>query len=106
MFFQGLWSTGINQIYSVPRVYLSQLLIVHLTNMPKYVSQIIQICFLINLRIPNTRVNLMNVIEPLCETEGFQKYLDQQQHEFNMSQQNISILEPLLCQVRERMQRV
>jgi hypothetical protein len=83
-FFHVLWPTGINQAYSVSRVYLSQLLIVRLLNIPKYFSQIIQICFLIHLRVPNIRVNLIDVIEPLCETEGFQKYLDQQQHELNM----------------------
>jgi len=26
----------------------------------------------------------MDIIEPLCETEGFQRFLDQQQQEFNM----------------------
>ncbi|CAF1046557.1 unnamed protein product [Rotaria sordida] len=108
-FFHVLWPTGINQSYSVPRVYLSQLLIVRLNNIQKYFAQIIQICFLIHLRVPNIRVNLMDIIEPLCETKGFQQYLDQQQQEFNLSrqddQQNVSILEPILCQVRERMKR-
>lgn len=83
-FFHVLWPTGINQSYSVPRVYLSQLLIMRLVNVPKHFSQMIQICFLIHLRVPNIRVNLMDVIEPLCETRGFRRYLDQQQHEFNM----------------------
>ncbi len=83
-FFHVLWPTGINQSYSVARVYLAQLLIVRLMNMPKYFAQMIQICFLIHLRVPNIRVNLMDIIEPLCETEGFQEYLDQQQQEFNL----------------------
>jgi hypothetical protein len=83
-FFHVLWPTGINQSYSVARVYLAQLLIVRLMNLQKYFAQIIQIAFLIHLRVPNIRVNLMDIIEPLCETEGFQKYLDQQQQEFNM----------------------
>jgi hypothetical protein len=83
-FFHVLWPTGINQVYSVARVYLSQLLIVRLMNVHKYFSQIVQICFLIHLRVPNIRVNLMDVIEPLCETDDFQRYLDQQQQEFNM----------------------
>lgn len=77
-----LWPTGINQSYSVPRVYLSQLLIVRLMNVHKYFAQIIQICFLIHLRVPNIRINLIHIIEPLCETTGFQRYLDQQQQEF------------------------
>ncbi len=82
--FHVLWPTGINQSYSVSRVYLSQLLIVRLVNVQKYFTQMIQICFLIHLRVPNIRVNLMDFIEPLCETDGFQQYLDQQQQEFNM----------------------
>lgn len=83
-FFHVLWPTGINQSYSVARVYLAQLLIVRLMNIQKYFTQILQICFLIHRKVPNIRVNLFDVIEPLCETEGFQKYLDQQQQEFNM----------------------
>ncbi|CAF1589478.1 unnamed protein product [Rotaria magnacalcarata] len=108
-FFHVLWPTGINQSYSVPRVYLSQLLIARLLNVHKHFAQIIQICFLIHLRVPNIRIKLVDIIEPLCETKGFQRYLDQQQQEFNMSrqddQQNVSILEPLLHQVRERMKK-
>jgi hypothetical protein len=83
-FFHVLWPTGINQSYSVARVYLAQLLIVRLWNIEKYFGQIIQIGFLIYLRVPNIRVNLMDIIEPLCETDGFQRFLDQQQQEFNM----------------------
>ena len=83
-FFHVLCPTGINQSYSVPRVYLAQLLIVRLVNVPKYFAQIIQICFLIHLRVPKIRVNLIDVIDPLCETKDFQRYLDQQQQEFNM----------------------
>ena len=45
-FLHVLWPTGINQSYSVPRVYLTQLLIVRLFNVPKYFSQILHICFL------------------------------------------------------------
>ncbi|CAF1358104.1 unnamed protein product [Adineta steineri] len=108
-FFHVLWPTGINQSYSVSRVYLSQLLIVRLINVHKYFAQIIQICFSIHLRVPNIRVNIMDIIEPLCETKGFQQYLDHQQQEFNMSrlndQQNVSILEPLFLQLCERMKR-
>lgn len=106
-FFHVLWPTGINQAYSVPRVYLTQLLIVRMFNMPKYFSQILHICFLIHLRVPNVRVNLMDVIEPLCETDGFQAYLDQQQQESVRydDSSNISIFEPLLELVRKRMKR-
>ena len=83
-FFHVLWPTGINQFYSVPRVYLAQLLIVRLLNLQKYFAQILQIAFLIHLRVPHIRVNLRHIIEPLAEKEGFQRYLDQQQHEFNL----------------------
>jgi hypothetical protein len=82
-FFHVLWPTGINQSYSVARVYLAQLLIVRLMNVEKYFAHIVQICFVIHLRVPNIRVNLMDAIEPLCETEGFQQYLDQQQQDLN-----------------------
>jgi hypothetical protein len=84
IFFHALMPTGINQLYSVPRVYLAQLLIVRLMNVEKFFAHIVQICFAIHFRVPNIRVNLMDVIEPLCETEGFQRYLDQQQQESNM----------------------
>jgi hypothetical protein len=83
-FFHVLWPTGINQTYSVSRVYLSQLLIIRLLNVEKHFTQLVPIGFLIHLRVPHIRVNLMDIIEPLCETDGFQRYLDQQQHEFNM----------------------
>ena len=84
IFFHVLWPTGINQSFSVARVYLIQLLIARLIHVEKYFAQIIQICFMIYLRVPNIRVNLMDMVEPLCETEGFERYLDEQQQEFNM----------------------
>ena len=84
IFYHVLGPSSINQSYSVSRVYLAQLLIVRLINVRKYFSHIIKICFSIYLRVPNIRVNLMDVIEPLCETKGFQSYLDQQQYEMNM----------------------
>lgn len=84
IFFHVLWPTGINQSYSVARVYLAQLLIVRLIDVEKFFAQIVQICFLIYLRVPNIRVNLMDLVEPLCETDGFERYLDEQQQEFDV----------------------
>lgn len=83
IFFHVLWPTGINQSYSVARVYLAQLLIVRLIDVKIFFAQIVQICFLIYLRVPNIRVNLMHLIEPLCEIDGFERYLDEQQQEFD-----------------------
>lgn len=84
IFFHVLGPSSINQAYSVARVYLAQLLIVRLLHVRKYFAQILQLCFSIYLRVPNIRVNIVDVIEPLCETKGFQRYLDHQQQEFNV----------------------
>ena len=84
IFYHVLGPSSINQSYSVSRVYLAQLLIVRLINVRKYFAHIVKICFSIYLRVPNIRVNLMDVIEPLCETKGFQSYLDQQHYEMSM----------------------
>ncbi|CAF1092532.1 unnamed protein product [Adineta ricciae] len=109
IFYHVLGPSSINQSYSVSRVYLAQLLIVRLLNVRKYFVHIIKICFSIYLRVPNIRVNLMDVIEPLCETKGFQSYLDQQQYEMNIvrqsGQQHVSLIEPLFQQLRDRMKR-
>jgi hypothetical protein len=83
-FFHVLWPTGINQFYSVPRVYLCQLVIVRLLTVEKYFAQILHICFVIYMRIAQIRINLNDIIEPLYETPGFHQYLDQQEQEFNL----------------------
>jgi hypothetical protein len=82
-FFHVLWPTGINQFYSVPRAYLCQLLIARLWNVDSYFGQILHICFVVDQRVPQIRVNLRDLLEPLSEKKGFQRYLDEQEEEFN-----------------------
>lgn len=82
-FFHVLCPTGINQFYSVPRVYLCQLLIARLCHVDTYFGQILHICFVVHQRVPQIRVDLRDVIEPLTEKKGFRRYLDQQEEEFN-----------------------
>ncbi|CAF0830323.1 unnamed protein product [Didymodactylos carnosus] len=80
-FFHVLWPTGINQIYSVPRAYLSMLVIVRLASMNQVRSReftqnelysyLLQICYLIHVRVPNININLMHLFEPICECDKF-----------------------------------
>lgn len=83
-FYHVLSPTGINQTFSVPRVYLCQLLFVRLFHLPEYFSEILQICFVIFLRVPHIRIHLTDLIEPLAETKGFAQFLDEQQEEFDL----------------------
>lgn len=68
----------INQYYSVARAYLCLLLIVRVIDVRPFYLEIIQLGVTIQLRVPTIRIFLLDLVEPLIESEEFTEFIERE----------------------------